>query len=92
MDQMSARLAELSSTKIRMQRTLERRGTPLQVRSAAELKSREEVETSPAVKSFKFKEYMMQRADLVNQALDKAVPLQYPEAVVEAMRSVALIK
>lgn len=58
----------------------------LQVRSAAELKSREEVETSPAVKSFKFKEYMMQRADLVNQALDKAVPLQYPEAVVEAMR------
>ena len=58
----------------------------LQVRSAAELKSREELETSAPVQTFKFKEYMLKRAELVNQALDKAVPLQYPEEVTEAMR------
>ncbi len=28
---------------------------------------------------FSFKEYMMQRAELVNEAMDRAVPLQYPE-------------
>lgn len=36
--------------------------------------------------SFDFKQYMEERAQLVNEALDKAVPLQYPEAVTEAMR------
>ncbi len=56
------------------------------------MKSREEVETSSAVKSFKFKEYMYKRAELVNEALDRAVPLQYPEAVVEAMRYFLLIQ
>jgi hypothetical protein len=39
--------------------------------------------------AFDFKEYMMQRAMLVNVALDKAVPLQYPEVVTEAMRYAA---
>lgn len=29
---------------------------------------------------------MVNRAELVNGALDAAVPLQYPEAVVESMR------
>jgi hypothetical protein len=58
-----------------------------QVRGAAELKSREEVHAGSAEeRRFSFKEYMMQRAELVNAALDRAVPLQYPEAVTEAMR------
>ena len=56
------------------------------MRSAAELKSREEVATTTKLNSFNFKEYMMTRAQLVNAALDKAVPLQYPEEVTEAMR------
>lgn len=58
-----------------------------QVRGAAELKSREEVHVGALEeRKFSFKEYMMQRAELVNAALDRAVPLQYPEAVTEAMR------
>ena len=56
------------------------------MRSAAELKSREEVATTTKLSSFNFKEYMVTRAQLVNEALDKAVPLQYPEEVTEAMR------
>ena len=57
------------------------------MRGAAELKSREEVQTESGQElKFSFKEYMMKRAQLVNEALDKAVPLQYPEAVTEAMR------
>jgi hypothetical protein len=39
--------------------------------------------------AFDFKEYMMQRAARVNAALDKAVPLRYPEVVTEAMRYAA---
>lgn len=35
---------------------------------------------------FDFKQYMAQRAKLVNQALDASVPLQYPELVNESMR------
>ena len=54
----------------------------MQVTGAAELKSRE-VE---AAATFDFKQYMQDRAELVNEALDRAVPLQYPEAVTEAMR------
>ena len=49
-----------------------------------------EVLSRPGVKShaerFNFKQYMVNRAELVNGALDAAVPLQYPEAVVESMR------
>ena len=66
----------------------------MQVKNAAELKSREETKVSQngsngsngASLSFDFKQYMEERAQLVNEALDKAVPLQYPEAVTEAMR------
>jgi hypothetical protein len=35
---------------------------------------------------FDFKQYMAQRAELVNQALDASVPMQYPELVNESMR------
>ena len=35
---------------------------------------------------FDFKQYMGQRAELVNQALDASVPMQYPEIVTESMR------
>lgn len=37
---------------------------------------------------FNFKGYMASRAELVNEALEASVPLQYPEDVVESMRSV----
>ena len=36
--------------------------------------------------SFDFKQYMKSRAELIDQALDKSVPMQYPELVSEAMR------
>lgn len=36
--------------------------------------------------SFDFKQYMKSRADFIDQALDKSVPMQYPELVSEAMR------
>lgn len=61
----------------------------MQVRGAAELQAREVVAAAP--KEFNFKEYMVKRAQLVNEALDKAVPLQYPEAVTEAMRCALLL-
>ena len=35
---------------------------------------------------FDFKKYMMQRAQLVNAALDAAVPRQYPHLINDAMR------
>ena len=36
--------------------------------------------------AFDFAAYMKERAMLMNDALDKSVPLQYPEAVTESMR------
>ncbi len=36
--------------------------------------------------SFDFGEYMLQRANIVNQALDEAIPAVYPETLTEAMR------
>lgn len=36
--------------------------------------------------AFDFKQYMKQRAELIDQALDKSVPMQYPELVNESMR------
>lgn len=36
--------------------------------------------------AFDFRQYMQQRAALVDAALDLAVPLQYPEKINEAMR------
>lgn len=38
--------------------------------------------------AFNFASYMKERAHLVNEALDKSVPLQYPEIINESMRSV----
>lgn len=36
--------------------------------------------------SFDFKLYMADRAQIIDAALDKSVPLQYPEVINEAMR------
>ncbi len=36
--------------------------------------------------AFNFAAYMKERATLVNEALDKSVPLQYPEIINESMR------
>lgn len=56
----------------------------LQVQATAEVLSRPDVQSH--AERFNFKQYMVNRAELVNDALDAAVPLQYPEAVVESMR------
>ncbi|CAL5223044.1 g5500 [Coccomyxa viridis] len=54
---------------------------------------RNSVETAVAEKlaatneeAFNFASYMKERAQLVNEALDKSVPLQYPEIINESMR------
>lgn len=36
--------------------------------------------------SFDFKQYMADRARIIDEALDKSVPLQYPEVINESMR------
>jgi hypothetical protein len=36
--------------------------------------------------SFDFNQYMMQRAQIIDAALDKSVPMQYPEVINESMR------
>lgn len=59
---------------------------PVQVQATAEVLSRPDVQSQS--ERFNFKQYMVDRAELVNGALDAAVPLQYPEAVVESMRYV----
>lgn len=43
-------------------------------------------ETSAETSDFDFNKYMGETAQQVNEALDKAVPLAYPEAVTESMR------
>jgi len=40
--------------------------------------------------TFNFAAYMKDRAALVNDALDKSVPLQYPEIINESMRCPSL--
>ena len=57
------------------------------------LQIRNSVETAVAEKmaaingeAFNFASYMKERAQLVNEALDKSVPLQYPEIINESMR------
>ena len=61
-----------------------------------ELQVRNSVETAVAEKvaattdeAFNFGTYMKERAQLVNEALDKSVPLQYPETINESMRLVS---
>lgn len=42
--------------------------------------------TVKAKPSFDFNAYMKDRAQLIDAALDKSVPVQYPEVINEAMR------
>lgn len=56
------------------------------VRCAAETSIRLEASSSPEKSSFDFKDYMAERAKLIDAALDLAVPMQYPEVINEAMR------
>ncbi len=56
----------------------------MQVQATAEVLSRPDVHSR--ADRFNFRQYMTDRAELVNGALDAAVPLQYPEDVVESMR------
>lgn len=60
-------------------------GVFLQVQATAEVLSRPD--THIHADRFNFKGYMASRAELVNEALEASVPLQYPEDVVESMRS-----
>lgn len=68
-----------------------------QVRAAADvLEAEQQQQASSALAAggqngapnFDFKQYMGQRAELVNQALDASVPMQYPEVVNESMRCI----
>ena len=45
-----------------------------------------QAEAPPAATSFDFGSYAKQQAHLVNQALDRLVPLQHPESITEPMR------
>jgi geranylgeranyl diphosphate synthase, type II len=62
------------------------RRTLAPVRCAAEVSVRPESTTASAARSFDFKIYMGERAALIDEALDRAVPLQYPEVILESMR------
>ena len=57
----------------------------LQVRNSVETAVAEKVAATTDV-AFNFGTYMKERAQLVNEALDKSVPLQYPEIINESMR------
>ena len=58
----------------------------LQVRNSVETAVAEKV-AATTDEAFNFGTYMKERARLVNEALDKSVPLQYPETINESMRS-----
>lgn len=68
----------------------------MQVRAAADVLEAEQQQANGAalanahngVPDFNFKQYMGQRAELMNQALDASVPMQYPELVNESMRCI----
>ncbi|KAL4419453.1 hypothetical protein ABPG77_003566 [Micractinium sp. CCAP 211/92] len=55
-------------------------------RCAAETSVRPDSTAVKAKPSFDFNGYMKERAQLIDAALDKSVPLQYPEVINEAMR------
>lgn len=65
-------------------RTKVHRRTPLYVRCAAEVSIRPSESTTKP--SFDFKTYMAERATLIDAALDRSVPVQYPEVITESMR------
>ncbi|CAK0784644.1 Geranylgeranyl pyrophosphate synthase [Coccomyxa viridis] len=56
-----------------------------QVRNSVETAVAEKV-AATTDEAFNFGTYMKERAQLVNEALDKSVPLQYPETINESMR------
>ena len=60
----------------------------LQVRNSVEAAVAEKV-AATTDEAFNFGAYMKERAQLVNEALDKSVPLQYPEIINESMRCVS---
>ncbi|KAL6783996.1 GGPS1 [Auxenochlorella protothecoides x Auxenochlorella symbiontica] len=60
------------------------RGHP--TRCTAEVRARPSANGAQPMTAFDFRQYMQQRAALVDAALDLAVPLQYPEKINEAMR------
>nr|AOR83330.1 geranylgeranyl diphosphate synthase [Dunaliella viridis] len=55
-------------------------------RCIAEVTVKSEKAQAPAKQGFDFKRYMGERAQLIDAALDKSVPLQYPEIINESMR------
>lgn len=66
--------------------TLRISGNVLQARCIAEVTVKSEKAQAPAKQGFDFKRYMGERAQLIDAALDKSVPLQYPEIINESMR------
>ncbi|KAL4545361.1 hypothetical protein Ndes2526B_g00041 [Nannochloris sp. 'desiccata'] len=63
------------------------RRTATVVRCAAEVSTRPSSEATNSSKpSFDFKQYMGERAQLIDAALDLSVPVAYPEVITEAMR------
>jgi hypothetical protein len=57
-----------------------------QVRNSVEVAVAEKPAAVVEEAAFNFAAYMKERATLVNEALDKSVPLQYPEIINESMR------
>ena len=59
----------------------------LQARCIAEVTTKREQPPAAAAKpAFDFKMYMAERAQLIDAALDRSVPMQYPEVINESMR------
>lgn len=52
----------------------------------AEVMPREATSVQASTEAFDFNKYMLSRAQLINKALDAAVPEQYPEVVTGSMR------
>lgn len=57
----------------------------VQVRSSVEVAVADKPATA-GEEGFNFGAYMKERAVLVNEALDRSVPLQYPDVIHESMR------
>lgn len=55
----------------------------MQVNAAADLAQKA---PESATADFNFEQYMYQRGKMINQALDKSIPMAYPPDVIESMR------
>ena len=55
----------------------------VQVNAAADLAQKA---PESATADFNFEQYMYQRGKMINQALDKSIPMAYPPDVIESMR------